>query len=331
MRSDLASKLSLQLLALDFRTHDDLELRGLHPGVPEPAVLHHTTAGRMPVTLIYASTMTISDLRRHRVPVHDLKGTLVVGDRITERSGEQFRQAGANYLDSAGNAFINVGSLYVDIRGRRHPAPDTPPHESHGSRGGVNLFSAKRAQVIFAILAWDGVLTSPLRDIARTAGVALGQVSQTIDLLEQYDYLLPRRRFAPGGRRALTDLWSAAYPSGLGARIRSFPFSGDFSDLEPKTLAIHVTGESAVPQYISPTTFSFYADEPPAELALERGWRSEHQSPNIFYRPKFWSRPDDDEPGLRTVPPLLIYADLLASGDSRQREAAFQLMDDMDD
>jgi len=320
MNTDLAGALSRRLGELGLRLDPWDVVAEAVPEARIPTKLAHSTASR-PVLVAYVPSMTYREVRQTSGGPITPGELLIVGERVTERSAEQFRQLGMNYIDSAGNAYVRFGGVHIDVRGRRS-SPSRTDRSSRAPRGSTNLFSTKRAQVIFALLAWDDVLESTFREIAETAGVAVGQAKQTIDLLEDHRYLLPQRRFAPGGRDILLAQWVAAYPTGLGAPSRGFGFRGEFADLHPTSLEVHVSGEAAVPDLIRrPTTFTFYADFVPSELVLANRWRSDDDSPNIFYRQKFWTRPGD-EPGLHTAPQLLVYADLLASGESRQREAA---------
>lgn len=320
MNADLARALSRRLDELGLQLEPRDAVSEADAATRIPAELAHG-ASSLPLHLAYIPSMTYRELRQTSAGPIAPDQLLIVGERVTERSAEQFRQLGMNYIDSAGNAYVRFGGVHIDVRGRRS-SPSRTDRSSRAPRGSTNLFSTKRAQVIFALLAWDDVLESTFREIAETAGVAVGQAKQTIDLLEDHQYLLPRRRFAPGGRDILLAQWVAAYPTGLGASSRGFGFRGDFTELHPTSLEVHASGEAAVPDLIRrPTTFTFYADQVPSELVLAHRWRSEDESPNIFYRHKFWTRPGD-EPGLHTAPQLLVYADLLASGESRQREAA---------
>lgn len=67
--------------------------------------------------------------------------------------------------------------------------------------------------------------------------------------------------------------------------------------------------------------------EPPADVVgRARRSRRNEEHPNIFLRRQFWCAPHEPEkPGVHEAPWLLVYADLLASNDSRQCEAAQQI------
>lgn len=277
--------------------------------------------------LVYLRSLTLSGLSKANLPASTVDRPLLLGPRVTERSAEAFRGLGFNYLDGAGNAYITFGGVHIDVRGRRSKrAPHTRPPGTVGSRGGVNLFSTKRAQVIFAILSWPPLLEGPLRELAVSAGVSLGLAKEVLDLLAQFEHLNEKKQFNPQSRDALIEQWAASYPTGLGSPTSAHAFSGDPSRIPITDVPLYISGEAAVPEHLRPETMLLYTDEFPSDLVLAGRWRRDTDSPNIFLRRKFWTSPHGaDDPGIHAAPWLLVYADLLASNDSRQREAAQQL------
>ncbi|MDO5645178.1 MAG: type IV toxin-antitoxin system AbiEi family antitoxin [Dermabacter sp.] len=285
--------------------------------------------GRADYRVGYAETLTVSGTDWAQVHDDGNERLLLLGPRVTERSAEMFRRLGINYLDAAGNASIGFDGVHIDVRGRhraRGPVGARPPRLT---RGGVNLFSAKRSQVIFTVLSWPDILDSPVRDIARVAGVSLGQAQQTLDLLTQYEFVDHRRRLLGPGRDRLIDQWAAAFPTSLGAASKTRRFSGKVTIAEPTGAAVYVSGEAGVPNLLRPETAVLYAAEFPTELFRQQRWRRDEEQPNIFFRHQFWQPPGESTPpGAHQAPWLLIYADLLAAHDSRQREAAQQLREE---
>jgi len=119
---------------------------------------------------------------------------------------------------------------------------------------------------------------------------------------------------------------------GWGGSSRQRSFHGDARELRaPDDVDLLVSGEAAVSKYIRPETMTIYAGEFTGKVASLNRWRSDRE-PNIFVRTRFWCDPYE-EPALgevRVAPSVLIYADLRASGDSRQAEAA-RLLRENDD
>lgn len=281
------------------------------------AVLSHGSA-RIQVALELTANPSFNALARI---VRVLRGShdtsaapllMVIAPHIAERTGAAYRDRGVLYADAAGNAFIAFDGVRVDVRGRKRVASSIPddPAESPGY-----LYSPKRAQIVFAAITWPGIEHGPARELARRAGTSVGLVSSTLRMLETERSMLERVTMQDGGE-ALIDQWVRAYPSGLGARLGIREFAGDIEsvDLPPDG---SLSGEWAVRDLVKPTTMTIYVDGFDTRTAIVNRWRSDGQS-NIFIRRRFWDT--DELSGL--VPPLLVYADLVASGDPRQLEVA---------
>ncbi|MFT4188684.1 MAG: type IV toxin-antitoxin system AbiEi family antitoxin [Aeromicrobium sp.] len=310
---------------LGLRLVPSVRLVDVPEGRPVEAVLEHTQ-GRQSFQVVHMSSLTESSLRASRLVGAADGRLLVLGPRVTERSARAFRLLGVNYLDAAGNAWVTFGGVHIDVRGRqRVAAGSTSERATRPGGGAVNLFSAKRAQVVFAILAWERLLSRPLRELAHAAGVSLGQAQQTRELLIRYGFLDERKQFLPGQRDRLLDQWANAYPTGLGAIETASPFSGEISGLDAGEHVVYVSGESAAPHLRHPETLTLYSDGLPVDLIRRRRWRRDTENPNILVRQTFWRAPDGEFPGLQAAPWPLVYADLLASGEARQRDAAEQV------
>jgi hypothetical protein len=144
-------------------------------------------------------------------------------------------------------------------------------------------------------------------------------------LLDERGYL---RRDERGLRRGdqLLDDWVASYPLGLARTLRINDFAGD-----PHTAAsvlgpgAEISGESAVPSLLKPETFTAYLGEFDSRIAIKSRWRTD-RPPNIHIRRKFWTSPggwlETSAEEARAAPPVLVYADLVATRDSRLVQAA---------
>ncbi len=314
----LIERLARNLYEYGFDIRDASALSRLEPYEQNVVSLHHRLSRMsLNVTLTLAPNMTVSAVAEQLHERKQQPPLFVVGPRITERSAAIFRESGVSYLDAGGNAYIAIGSIYIDVRGRRGEL------KVEGVRGGVNLMSPKRAQVIFSILTWEQLLYEPVRVLAQVAKVSLGQAQQTLQLLEQYGFMYGSQKMNIYQREALLEQWVQAYPGGLKAKQTLHHFAGDYSVPEESMVPLVVSGESAVPRLLRPETLTLYCETLPIDVIRSRRWVREERTPSVLLYEKFWSDPFAlDEKGVIEAPPLLIYADLLASQDSRQREAA---------
>lgn len=270
-------------------------------------------------TLLYDPAVTFADVVKTNgadLPV------LVFTTYASARTTDTFRRAGVQYLDTAGNAWITFGDVLVDVRGRPRPDRATIPRRIAG-----NLFSAGRAQVVFALLAWPNLWHARRRDVAFAAGVSLGQAHNALTLLAEagYDSELIRP-----GQTPLLELWAAAFPTGLAANLTLATFQGNVDELKvakPDDVAF-VSGEKAASDLLRPATLTLYVGKLDPRLPIVNRWRTDAK-PNIVVRRAFWHAPDEDVPptGLAIAPWPLVYADLLASPDPRVRGAAKEWKD----
>lgn len=245
-----------------------------------------------------------------------------LASRVTPSAARLIRAAGGWYADAAGNVHLRGPGVLVDVRGRS-PLPASRPTASVGTSR--NLMSAGRAQVIFAVLTWPGLLTCSLREIGEAAGVSTAAAHQTVQLLEEDRYLTRSRRLVR--RDDLIDLWAASYPLGLARSAERGRYVGDATPDRWPALGhrVFVSGEHGTPGISGPDLVLYTADLDPRAVIASRWRRPEHhEHANIVVRHAFWAEPGrwDEVPGVEAAPPLLRYGDLLASNDPRQREIA---------
>ncbi|MBB5806054.1 hypothetical protein F4560_005822 [Saccharothrix ecbatanensis] len=255
---------------------------------------------------------------------HPSLPTLVVAHSITEQAAGLLRERGIDYVDEAGNAHIAWGDVLIDVRGRRRAGERTTGSSPRGSKA----FSRAGLQVGFVLLSWPSMAGKPLRGLASAGGVSLGTAQAVVDDLAKAGYLYEvsgERRLGRAGE--LLNRWSEAYSTTLSPKL----FLGDFdapdiswwrsSEDELTRFNVQVGGEagaSVLDPHLIPATLTLYADELPHSLIGKHRLARAEQAGNIHIRRRFWTMAR--QPWI--VPSTLIYADLLASGDPRQREHA---------
>ncbi|WP_454836956.1 type IV toxin-antitoxin system AbiEi family antitoxin [Rhodococcus qingshengii] len=298
----------------------------------------------------YALSMTSSMTLTSILPISKAPGMpplLVVGPRINNRSASAFRAAGIQYIDTLGNAYIEFGGVYIEVQGRTSAAVKLSSErelQEGGHRGYQeisprrvtrNLFSPRRSQVVFALLAWPELSGAKVRDIAQVAGVSVGQAHESLSLLEDAGFLKSSRlhRFSE-----LLDYWTNEYPRGLGRKMTIGTFVSDspddFRSLHPDQ-TVYFSGESAQGvDIVRRTTLTIYVETFDKKMMLVNRWRRAVNSreTNVTVMKKFWmhprylTRPDyrgeDGAAGPGNAPWPLVYADLMASGDPRLAEVA---------
>lgn len=250
--------------------------------------------------------LTLNALRQHGAQ----PDIIYVTDRISARTAEALRRMGMHFVDAAGNVFLASNGWYVDVRGRR--GHDLVEFQYARPESSPNLYSAKAAQVVFALLTWPELLRASVRNVADAAGVSVGIAQSTMKELR-------RRALWPdheSARDALIDGWTAAFPETLGRSLTIRTLRAEqFDTFYGPVLA---SGEAAPSAQIRATSGVVYVVELSTELLMMNRWRTDGP-PNLVVRRHFWSHPDHLK---GEAPPLLVYADLQASDDPRTRSVA---------
>ena len=243
---------------------------------------------------------------------------LLVAPYITKQVAEYCRALHLSFADTAGNAFLEAPGLYVYVIGQ--PPPTLAARPSHRSLEKSGL------QIIFALLAVPTILRRPYRAIAQAAGVALGTVTPVIRDLEERGIMRekPVRRILDPQK--LLQEWVTHYPIKLRPKLDIRRLAGDRERLDSadlRKLDANWSGEKAAEKltgYLRPAFFSIYARQPVRPLIATLRLHSD-PSGNVEILNRFWNFPGDTEfPDL--VPPVLVYADLMSSGNGRNIEAA---------
>jgi len=249
---------------------------------------------------------------------------LLVAPYITREVAEWCRKLHLPFIDTAGNAYLERRGLFVYVVGQARPSELYP-----------NRFRALNAaglKLTFALLCRPELLNQNYRKIANDAGVALGTVSSDMKDLESRGFFnlathpSKRRLLAP---ERMLEEWVTHYPVSLRPKLNRGRFRADPKRLQQIDLILQDSywgGEPAadkLTRYLKPELFTIYTGEPIAKLVATGRMRAEENG-NVEILEKFWKfsgdYEDNDMPDV--VPAVLAYADLLATHDGRNAEAA---------
>jgi hypothetical protein len=240
---------------------------------------------------------------------------LLVSDHINPPMAARLQEAGVEFIDTAGNAWLSDPPLCVWVTGRR------PPETTEDRIGRTGrAFRASGLRVLFALLCKPGMVDSPYREIARLAGVAHGTVGWVMAELPKLGYVATYRkeRVLVKPERLLRE-WAEAYARTLRPKqVLGRYFTNDigwWKDEVTTEFGFNLGGEAAgarVTRYLKPATITLYGDDLSAELLARFRLRKDPQG-NVELMKRFWEF-DKSKP---LVPLPLVYADLLATGETR--------------
>ncbi len=253
---------------------------------------------------------------------------ILVADYINPNMADKLKALEVQFIDTAGNAYINQPPVFVWVTGNRQVVAPQKRNRA---------FDAAGLKVIYGFLCAPGLVNATYREIAKVTDVALGTVGWVINGLKDAGFIAGRntRRLENGDK--LLERWVDAYPQRLkpGLLVGYFDAPTDdwwkTADLAPCNG--YWGGEIAAKEYVGylkPAHATVYV---PA--GMEGRFIAEHRlrkaqdpetAPVTLCRP-FWAAGAGPTHGggKNVVHPILAYADLLATADSRNLEAARML------
>jgi hypothetical protein len=246
---------------------------------------------------------------------------------VPKKIGRYLGEHGINYVDKAGNCRLQIGTDHIAvIEGQ------TPVYSAASGRGiGVPGY-----RLLFTILAKPEILNSSVRTLAEMAAVSKTTVAETLGRLEKEGFIGPgqsgRRILNP---RGLLDRWMVGYelsrpklifgefrtpdptPEALERRVElelgnsvQWAWGGGAAAMR---LTKHFHGEKTV----------LHISDPTNDLLKRLRALPANDGPFIIYRTP--SKVAFEGTAPRTVHPLLVYAELMVTGDSRARETAMEI------
>lgn len=223
------------------------------------------------------------------------------------------QELGINYIDEAGNAYIALDDVYIWIQGR---LPDAIPSQTASLSPGI-------AKCLFALFAEEDLLRKTYSEIATKAGISLGMVNKAIQYLIEHKHIpqhKSQRRFL--SVESLQYLWLQAYVQVLRPKLEILTVitTHDWTSIGLENDDLW-SGEVAAFQqigYLSPEQGLLFTRAPFQQKLKLYQARPGKDGTLILAHP-FWGEKLTLNGRARA---LLMVAELLASGDDRNREVA---------
>ena len=247
---------------------------------------------------------------------------LLVTNYVNPELAEVMRDQGIFFIDAAGNAFIDATPLYIFVKGEK-------PTEVGKAKPVKRVFKPGGLKLIFALLNNPGMEKATYRDMAKAANVALGTVDFVITELKELGFLIDMAKRDRQLRKTgqLLRRWVEAYPENLKPKLVQEKFRTNvhhwWKDIKPADFDLFWGGEIAAAKltgHLKPERYTIYTDHLPGKLIYKFKFQKDHNG-NVEFVTPFWTF-GWKLAEKKVVPPLLIYADLMATGDARAIEAA---------
>ena len=255
---------------------------------------------------------------------------LLVAPRITTEIANKCREIDLQFIDTAGNNYLRRPGLFVLVTGRRFiEGKDLQLTVQGKKRTGTPTY----LRVIFALLCKPELLNAPYRNINLMAGVALGTIGWVFYDLNDRGYIIKEKdNRVLLERQLLVQEWTINYPIKLRTKLNPRRFRAQTTDwwkeVDVAQYGAQWGAEVAAEKltgYLKPHAFTLYFHKEHGKWNLTRfigdhRLRADPQG-DIEILDAFWDFGEKEQIP-ETVPPLLVYADLLATLDPRNFETA---------
>lgn len=254
----------------------------------------------------------------------DKTSSVIVTRYVSEEMAGISKALGLQFIDTAGNAYLNnQQGLFVLVTGHR---------EALGTHWRPTKFGTPASlRVMHTFLADPSFLNAPMRAIAGASKVALGTAVQAVHALEDGKVIargFKGKRDFVDRRKAIAD-WAVSFANILRPRLQKRRYKPSDPNLLINRPDLptgakwsgEVGAEILTKHYFLPGSFTVYADpgdrDTVKELVTRFRLAADDNGMFEIIEP-FWNLQEtslDD-----VVHPVLIYADLIATGDPRSIE-----------
>lgn len=269
---------------------------------------------------------------------------ILAADYVNPNMAQKLKAMEVQFIDAQGNAYINQSPIYVYVTGNKRTTS-----KANGREELNRAFDAAGLKVIFGLLCDPRLVNETYREIAKQTGIALGAVGKVLKGLVDAGFLTEKGRAKERrlvNKIRLFDRWVEAYPEKLKPKLIVGEFYAEdpnwWKHIDIEECGAYWGGEIAAAKYtahLKPQNATVYLPEAAGKALLakarlrkqttynEAGRILEGGATVRIFRP-FWSEnfeqthSEPKEFGKGLVHPILVYADLVATGDSRNVEIA---------
>jgi len=250
--------------------------------------------------------------------------TLIIAKYITSEIALELRENEINYLDVAGNCFIKYQDLILYIVGQK-------VHKKEKTNQ-AKAFQEAGIKIIFNLLSNPDNLQLSYRELAELSDVSIGSVSNIMKELEDLNFILKTKlKRVLKNKSALLERWVVAYQDVLRPRLAKKQMRFIKSNLTQTWRDLYLDNEEGITLWgaepaaalltnqLVPEKFSIYTTQSWQNIGQDIGLVPDVNG-KVEVLQVFWKQKQKDNK--LTTPPLLVYADLIGSGFSRNIETA---------
>ncbi|MCK4558795.1 MAG: hypothetical protein KAV45_03355 [Calditrichia bacterium] len=286
----------------------------------------HVVMLKINTNKVKAAVMEKGEIRNFHIPQlknmeEQNQNFILIANNISKPLRQKLREAKINFIDSAGNASINIGDIHIYVEGVKG---DTTLKRAR-------IYRASNLKLIWMILQKPDYLNRPYRELAKIAQVSLDTISKTLNALKNQGFIvmIDKKKNKLVHKNDLFNKWLNGFEDTLKPKLKrgTYRYAGkDFNQQWPNTKFLSNKilwgGEPAaakLTQYLIPEIFTIYTNLTDIEILKQyrmvKDAEGNIEVNQLFFNPEIFRHND-------LVPPLLIYADLQITGEDRNIETA---------
>ena len=252
--------------------------------------------------------------------------TLLISQYIPKPLKDELKKRAINYLEATGNCFIRTPDLFIYIN-------DQPVKITRIPTEG-KLWKGTGLKFTFVMLQNPEICNKSYREMASETGVSLGSIGGLLEELVNEGFLKKsshnkESNYFIENKNHLIEQWSQGYRANLRTKQRlgffRFINKNNYKYWEGlKLIGTSWGGENAgalMTNFLQPEKFTLYTQLKKMEL-MKAMQLVPDSTGNVEVLEQFWPGHNKENIENKTVPPLLAYADLITSYDSRNFETA---------
>jgi len=265
------------------------------------------------------------ELRKHQIPQliqrkKEYGNFLLVAESLLPSIKKELQENEISYLEESGNIFLLTDDTYVLI--------DTNRPIKNKKETNKKAFTKTGLKLVFSFLINPELIHDNQRTISDKSGVSLGTVPTVIRTLKEAGFLITHNNeYLWQHRKELLTRWINDYEMILKPKLfrARYDLRTDWREIQLNQGETHWGGEPAgdlLTGYLRPEVFTLYSNESPINLMKNYNLKPNNNGELLVFE-KFWS----GDTGT-TVPPILVYVDLILKEDKRCRETAQKIYDE---
>ena len=274
-------------------------------------------------TLVNKANFNLALQKLHQIKNATNKPSMLLAGHIVPDLFARFQEERINVIEANGNCCITEDPLYIHISGQKA----TPSGMTERT-----AFNEVGLKLIFYFLKNDNNINKPYREISKECGLSLGTIKNVVEKLNKHHYVLTTEKGRIlKNRKGLLDLWQAHFNQILKPKllIKELDFVDDQTARNWESIILPEGmcwggegGAFLLDHYLTPGQFDIYTEVPSIQLLMTKKVRFQNNGRIKLYQ-KFWEGEIDE----KVAPKILVYADLMGSGNSRCIEAAQRLVE----